>query len=127
MHQQGEQRTESEPEPSSDNIVVQLRHPRFNQQILPTDILCEENITLKSLPELPADINIHIGDSLLINHGIIVADRPMFHSAKNIFPLGYMYQHKFHCIKHPTEQHDYLCEILDSGKQPVFRVTSCFL
>ncbi|KAH7829345.1 putative F/Y-rich N-terminus [Monocercomonoides exilis] len=71
----------------------------------------------------PSDMIIHIGDDELINTGVVVTDRPAYHTQRHIFPVGYKYKHKFTCLKHPTMKHLYLCEILDGGENPLFRVT----
>ncbi|KAA6387135.1 MAG: hypothetical protein EZS28_017339 [Streblomastix strix] len=83
-----------------------------------------KHLSPKPLPDdMPEDINLKIGEDELINHGIIT-NRPAYHTQRHIFPIGYQYKHKFTCLKHPKEKHHYLCEILDGGDNPVFRVTS---
>ncbi|KAJ4454634.1 hypothetical protein PAPYR_10610 [Paratrimastix pyriformis] len=77
-----------------------------------------------ALPDdLPADINFSVGDSVLVNTGIIVHDRLKYHTVNHMFPVGYKYRCKFTCVKHPKEKHMYTSEIFECGDLPLFRVT----
>lgn len=55
--------------------------------------------------------------------GSIVLDRPAFHSPSYIWPVGFQSLRAFASCKHPDQRIDYLCEILDGGAAPAFRLT----
>ncbi|KAK2963197.1 hypothetical protein BLNAU_1730 [Blattamonas nauphoetae] len=86
----------------------------------PIDI---ENEIIPLPPGMPDDINLPVGEDILVNTGIVVTDKPLFHKQTHIFPLGLKYKYLYHCIVHPAEKHHYLCEIVNGGDRPFYKVT----
>ena len=65
-----------------------------------------------------------ISSSLLIlNLGDIDVERPAYHTERNIFPIGFKSIREHISMFTPPERMQYLCEILDGGSKPLFRVT----
>ena len=62
---------------------------------------------------------IKINNSLkILDLGQIVADRPLFHSEKNFFPVGFKTTRKHIHFEDPSKHANYLCEILDGDSKP---------
>lgn len=53
-----------------------------------------------------------------------IVDRPLYHSLKYIFPVGFRSTRAFLSVHDPLAAVDYTSEILDGGDSPLFRVTS---
>ncbi|OMJ79463.1 hypothetical protein SteCoe_20519 [Stentor coeruleus] len=65
-----------------------------------------------------------INNSLtILNLGFIDLTRPNYQSGRNIFPIGFKSIREHSSIFHAKERIEYLCEILDGGPKPLFRVT----
>ena len=65
-----------------------------------------------------------INNSLtILNLGEIDLNRPNYQSGRNIFPIGFKSIREHSSIFHAKERIEYLCEILDGGAKPLFRVT----
>lgn len=65
-----------------------------------------------------------INNSLtILNLGEIDLTRPNYQSGRNIFPIGFKSIREHSSIFHAKERIEYLCEILDGGAKPLFRVT----
>jgi F/Y-rich N-terminus/F/Y rich C-terminus len=65
-----------------------------------------------------------INNSLtILNLGEIDLSRPNYQSGRNIFPIGFKSIREHSSIFHAKERIEYLCEILDGGAKPLFRVT----
>ena len=65
-----------------------------------------------------------INNSLtILNLGEIDFNRPNYQSGRNIFPIGFKSIREHSSIFHAKERIEYLCEILDGGNKPLFRVT----
>jgi len=64
------------------------------------------------------------GPSLtIINIGTVVSDRENFHTARYVYPSGYIVERQFISIEDPNERDWYRASIVDRGGQsPVFRV-----
>ena len=60
----------------------------------------------------------------ILDLGYIEFDRPNYHTATNIFPIGYKSVRVNHSAKSIGGRAEYTCEILDGGEKPLFRVTS---
>jgi len=67
---------------------------------------------------------LHLGNYLsIVSLGTIVYDRPAYHNKRYIFPVGYRALRYHRSLVNPTNKCKYLCEILDSGDKPLFKVT----
>ena len=67
---------------------------------------------------------IQVNNSLKIkNLGTVDWQNPLYHSEKNIFPIGYISVREHMSVLHPGERCQYLCEILDGGIKPLYKVT----
>jgi len=65
-----------------------------------------------------------INNSLtILNLGEIETERPAYHSGRNIFPIGFKSIREHTSMFNPKERMQYLCEILDGGPKPLFKVT----
>ena len=65
-----------------------------------------------------------INNSLtILNLGDIDLNRPNYQSGRNIFPIGFKSIREHSSIFHAKERIEYLCEILDGGPKPLFKVT----
>jgi hypothetical protein len=56
--------------------------------------------------------------------GYIDHERPAYHTANNIFPIGFKSQRTHNSTITLGARAEYTCEILDGGEKPMFRVTS---
>lgn len=66
-----------------------------------------------------------VNNSLIIeNLGIIDWTRPLYHTEKNLFPIGFMSLREHQSLVNPGERCQYMCEILDGGSKPLYKVTS---
>ena len=67
---------------------------------------------------------IHVTQTLrILNLGVIDCHRSMFHSAANIFPIGFKSVREAAGILEVGRRAEYTCEILDDGSKPMFKVT----
>lgn len=62
---------------------------------------------------------------MIYSLGKIVTDDRInaFHNDKHIYPVGYKSGRVYGSVQDPNEKVEYICEILDGGKGPIFRVT----
>ena len=60
----------------------------------------------------------------ILNLGTIVHDRKNYHSEKNIFPIGYKSVREHTSMFSLERRAEYICEILDGGEKPQYKVTS---
>lgn len=63
------------------------------------------------------------GTLKILNLGYVDHERSNFHSARNIFPIGYKSIREYHSMFDPTIRSNYICEIMDGGSTPLFKVT----
>jgi hypothetical protein len=62
----------------------------------------------------------------ILNMGVIVRGDARYHTSLYIWPVGYQSTRQFQCHRNPSRDCDYLSEILESPKGPIFRVsTTC--
>ena len=67
---------------------------------------------------------IEITQSLRIESlGVIDYGRPMFHTASNIYPIGYRSVRDHQSCKNPNTRAQYFCEVLERDNRPLFKVT----
>lgn len=59
----------------------------------------------------------------VLNLGVVEWERPGYHSEKNIFPIGYKVIRKGPSMVIAGKTDEYICEILDGGFKPYFKVT----
>ena len=59
----------------------------------------------------------------ILNLGVVEWERQNYHSEKNLFPIGFKSLRKNTSMVHPNKQDEYICEILDGGQKPMFKVT----
>ena len=64
------------------------------------------------------------GSLKILNLGIVDWERPNYHSVRNIFPIGFKSVRDYQSMFFPNKRCDYVCEILDGGNSPLFKVTS---
>jgi len=65
-----------------------------------------------------------INNSLRIqNLGQIDWSKPLYHTEKNLFPIGFQSIREHQSLLQPGERCQYLCEILDGGPKPLYKVT----
>lgn len=65
-----------------------------------------------------------INNSLtILNLGYIETERSAYHSGRNIFPIGFKSIREHSSMFRAKERMQYLCEILDGGMKPLFKVT----
>eukprot|EP00359_Climacostomum_virens_P008851 CAMPEP_0204906286 /NCGR_PEP_ID=MMETSP1397-20131031/5896_1 /ASSEMBLY_ACC=CAM_ASM_000891 /TAXON_ID=49980 /ORGANISM="Climacostomum Climacostomum virens, Strain Stock W-24" /LENGTH=256 /DNA_ID=CAMNT_0052075273 /DNA_START=527 /DNA_END=1294 /DNA_ORIENTATION=+ len=76
------------------------------------------------------DVEGNINFPILINNsltildlGYIEAERPAYFTDRNIFPVGFKSIREHSSMFVAGERMQYLCEILDGGQKPLFRVT----
>ncbi len=60
----------------------------------------------------------------ILNLGVVEWERPAYHSEKNIFPIGFKSLRKGTSMVTLHKQDEYICEVLDGGQKPLFKVTS---
>lgn len=67
---------------------------------------------------------IQINSSLkILDLGVIEFQKPQYHTEKNLFPIGFKSLREHNSQLTPGQRCDYLCEIMDGGSKPMFRVT----
>jgi hypothetical protein len=59
----------------------------------------------------------------ILNLGEIDWERQDFHTARNIFPIGFKSVRESSSMIHPGKRCDYICEILDGGNSPLYKIT----
>jgi hypothetical protein len=59
----------------------------------------------------------------ILNLGVVDWERPGYHSEKNIFPIGFKSVRKGTSMTTLGKQDEYICEILNGGARPFFKVT----
>lgn len=64
------------------------------------------------------------GSLKILDLGVVEFERPSFHSAANIFPIGFKSLREHSSCIHVGGRASYTCEILDGFKKPIFKVTS---
>ena len=60
----------------------------------------------------------------ILNLGVVEYMRPAFHSARNLFPIGFKSVREYTSMFYPNKRCEYMCEILDGGNEPLFKVTA---
>lgn len=50
-------------------------------------------------------------------------ERSAYHTSKNFFPIGFKSLREYTSINKIGERAQYICEILDGGNNPIFKVT----
>ena len=63
------------------------------------------------------------GTLKILNLGIVEFERQTFHSARNIFPIGFKSVREYQSMFKAGQRCDYICEILDGGHGPLYKVT----
>ena len=67
---------------------------------------------------------IEVSPSLsILNLGKIEYKRVQYHSKKNLFPIGYTVQREARSMYRKKEKAKYICEILENGEKPKYRIT----
>lgn len=56
--------------------------------------------------------------------GLIVYERPHFHSEANVYPVGFQATRVYCNVKDPERKCVYTCRIIDGGDKPVFQIIS---
>lgn len=93
-------------------LVLTLKKPKFTKFVVPRD---EHGDAIYPLV---------INNSLsILNLGVVETQRPLYHSGRNIFPVGYKSIREHSSMFKPKDRMQYLCEILDGGQKPLFKVT----
>jgi hypothetical protein len=59
----------------------------------------------------------------MLDLGAIECERPLYHTEKNLFPIGYKSLREHNSQLTLGHRCLYTCEILDGGAKPQFRVT----
>ena len=59
----------------------------------------------------------------ILNLGVVEYERPAYHSEKNLFPVGWKSVREATSMFKIGERERYICEILDGGQKPLFKVT----
>ena len=59
----------------------------------------------------------------ILNLGVVEYERANFHSHRNIFPIGFKSVRESTSMINPDKRCDYICEILDGGSGPLYKVT----
>jgi len=80
------------------------------------------SLTYDSNGDVIYPITINAGLQIL-NLGRIEADRPNYHTEKNLFPIGFKSLREHSSMYKLGERIFYTCEILDGGNKPLFRLT----
>jgi len=81
------------------------------------------NVDIRHDSEGNVILPIKIGVATTIESlGVIIWDRPNFHSEKYIWPVGFKSIRQFTSCVNIDGRCDYICEILDGGPKPIFRV-----
>lgn len=57
-----------------------------------------------------------------MDFGRIEHERANFHSEKNFFPIGFKSVREHVSYVNPNERCNYICEILDGGQKPLFKL-----
>lgn len=67
---------------------------------------------------------------IIINSSLQILDvgeveflRPNYHTEKNLFPIGFKSLREHNSQTRPGERTQYVCEILDGGSKPQYKVT----
>lgn len=60
----------------------------------------------------------------ILSLGEVEYERQAYHSSKNIFPIGFKSLREYTSMTKEKERAQYICEILDGGATPLFKVTS---
>lgn len=66
---------------------------------------------------------VHVSGSLTLIACGKVNPLPAYHSAHNIFPVGYISERLYASIFERDKKCIYRCEILDGGEKPIYKVT----
>ena len=56
--------------------------------------------------------------------GTLDWNKPLYHTEKNLFPIGFKSMREHLSLVNPGERCQYMCEILDGGSKPLYKVTS---
>ena len=70
------------------------------------------------------DYPILVSNSIrILSLGKVEFKRPAYHSKTNLFPIGFKSVRNYTSMVNVEDKCDYICEILDGGEQPNYRVT----
>jgi hypothetical protein len=63
------------------------------------------------------------GSLTILNLGKIEHEREQYHTKNNLFPIGYKIQREAGSMYKRGKKASYICEILDNGDKPLYRIT----
>jgi hypothetical protein len=75
---------------------------------------------LRSRPQLA---QVQIGNMVVKRLGNIVHDRPAYHTRRFIYPVGFLSERTYASYRQPGTKTVYVCEVLDGGRAPEFKIT----
>ena len=75
---------------------------------------------LKSRPQMA---QVQIGNVVVKRLGNIVHDRPAYHTRRFIYPVGFLSERTYASYRQPGSKTVYVCEVLDGGRAPEFKIT----
>ena len=75
------------------------------------------------LKNRPQQSFLQLGGLTVKRLGVIVWDRPAYHTKRFIFPVGFLSERSYASYRQPGQSTAYTCEILDGGERPNFRIS----
>ncbi|GAB5593091.1 hypothetical protein Unana1_07991 [Umbelopsis nana] len=99
--------------------------PRFRRKKRDTK---PPNNDVRSVVDVAKDKNgnyilpVEVDSWTVYDLGRVVWDRPAFHNQRYIYPVGYRVKKWYRSMVDPLNDTQYSCEILDGGKEPIFRL-----
>jgi len=75
---------------------------------------------LRSRPQLA---QVQIGNMVVKRLGNIVHDRSAYHTRRFIYPVGFLSERTYASYRQPGTKTVYVCEVLDGGRAPEFKIT----
>lgn len=99
-----------------------------NQAAAPGEVTHTKKKTVKNL--LKKDSNGDIIYPIVVNNSLMIQSlgkidyvRPNYHTEKNLFPIGFKSIREQNSMMNQGGRCHYVCEILDGGHKPLYRVT----
>lgn len=98
---------------------------RNTEPVIESDTLEKKKKVKKSkISEFAFDYPIMVTNTLkILDFGKVEFKRLAYHSKTNLFPIGFRSVRNYTSIVNVDSKCDYVCEILDGGEQPNYRVT----
>eukprot|EP00960_Hanusia_phi_P041756 755143-Hanusia_phi.AAC.2 len=115
-----------QPSSSGSSPQLEIKKGTIQQQatpsFVPNQTASKAHLAAK-LKNRPQQCYLQLGGLTVKRLGVIVWDRPAYHTKRFLFPVGFVSERLYASYRQPGQSTCYTCEILDGGERPNFRIS----